>query len=328
MNDMAQMLELMDRPAFFVQDGRVAATNPAARARDIHPGDRAEDLLSSGLEEYRAFTAGTLSLSLRCGYDAAVTILERGHLFALEPGNEEEGRLLCLAAQTLRDPLGNVMALTDNMESSTAAAIRRELYRILRIVGNMTAHPAIRMDMQDVNEVLRELWEKAADLCGNRGVTLTYLGSGHPVYSCIDSQLLERAVLNLLSNSLKYAPAGGKVRLELKSLGKRYQIILRDQGDMRPLTDLFDRCRREPGLGDGREGLGMGLRLVRQAVSAHGGSVLLDHPKEGGLRVTMTLPIRQEAPLHSPRLRLSYTGERDAMLVELSDVLPAQCYEV
>ena len=69
--------------------------------------------------------------------------------------------------------------------------------------------------------------------------------------------------------------------------------------------------------------------LVRSAAASHGGAVLIDQPEGGGARVTMTIAIRQSTSgtLRSPILRVDYAGERDHALVELSDVLPAQCYE-
>lgn len=334
MNDITQLLELMDRPAFHVADGGITAANTAARARSFCPGTRIEDLLATGREEYREFHRGCLSLRLECcgeSYEASVTAMDRGHLFTLDEGDADAGlRLLSLASQTLREPLGDVMALVEELPPDTApetvARIQRGLYRMLRIVGNMAPHPAFRPELQDVDQILRELWEKTLPACESRGIRFTYEGTA--VYSCVDTQLLTRAVHNLLSNSLKYAEPGGALHLELKQLRRSYQIVLRDHGNTPwPIPDPFNRHRREPGTGDGREGLGMGLRLVQLAASAHGGTVLLDSPEDGGVRATVTLPLRQDTSLRSPRLRISYSGERDPMLVELSDVLPPEFYK-
>ena len=71
----------------------------------------------------------------------------------------------------------------------------------------------------------------------------------------------------------------------------------------------------------------MGLHLVRTAAISHGGSVLMTAAPGGGVMTELRLPIRQDTPLRSSRLRLSYTGERNALLVELSDVLPPEFYE-
>lgn len=333
MNDIARMLELMDRPAFCAEAGVITHVNTAAANRQFGPGAPVSDLLTSGDEEYREFQTGCLWLGLCCcgeDYDACVTELDGRHIFTLEQADaDSELRLLALAAQTLREPLGNVMALVEelNADSDAAARIERGLYQLLRIVGNMSPPPVFRPELRDIGALLGEIWDKVQPACESRGVKLRYTEPSMAVYSNADGELLTRAVHNLLSNSLKFAEPGDTLHLELKRLKNSYRIILRDRGGHRwPIVDPFTRYRREPGLGDGREGLGLGLKLVQLAASAHGGTVLL-YPGGKELIAELSLPIRQDTQLRSPRLRISYAGERDPMLVELSDVLPPDYYK-
>ena len=66
MNDIARMLELMDRPAFCAEDGIITAVNRIAANRQFQVGAQVGDLLTSGGEEYREFRQGYLWLSLHC----------------------------------------------------------------------------------------------------------------------------------------------------------------------------------------------------------------------------------------------------------------------
>ena len=334
MKDIAHMLELMERPAFCVEAGIVTAANRAALARQIPLGAPVEPMLLTGAEEYRSFSGGYLALRLCCCdviYEAEVSALEDGHIFALAQEDAAgELRLLELTAQVLRNPLGDVMALVEGLEDSReperVARIRRGLYQLLRIVGNMSAQTGHTMEMQDVDAVLRELCEKAESACENRGVKLCYRGSGQPVYSNIDAQLLTRAIHNLLSNSLKFAADGGEILLELSADRGRFRISVRDWGAA-PVTipDPFARWQREPGIEDGRTGLGLGLKLVQLAAAAHGGAVLIPR-LERGFQVVLSIPMNQNTLARSPRYRVSYSGDRDPLLVELSDVLPPEFY--
>lgn len=333
MSSITRILELTDQPALCAENDRIIAVNSAAARRQFEIGARISDLLTSGAEEYREFRRGFLCLDLCCcgeDYSACVTELEGRHIFRLEQTEaDSELRLLALAAQTLREPLGNVMALVEELhaDSDTAARIERGLYQLLRIVGNMSPPPSARPELQDIGALLREVWEKARPACESRGVELCYTEPPTAILSNADGELLTRAVHNLLSNSLKYAEPGDVLRLELRMRKTTYRIILRDRGvKYWPIPDPFTRYRREPGLGDGREGFGLGLKLVQLAANAHGGAAML-YPDGDELTAELSLPIRQDTSLRSPRLRVSYSGERDPLLVELSDVLPPEFYK-
>lgn len=335
MENIRKLLALSDRPAFCVEDGAVIAANDAALARQIRPGDRIETLLSSGGEALSEFQSGYLCLSLSlCGqqFPATVTVLDRRQIFTLEPEEaREELHLLSLASQELRSPLGDVMALVETLQADPEqlALISRGLHRMLRLIGNMTPHPTPRMELMDVNELLRELWDKTLPVCERSGIRFRFTPHPVQIYSRVDPGLLSRALYNLLSNAIKFS-SGGSIELRLRQHRRFYQITLIDTGSSLSglCQDPFTRFLREPGTGDPQCGMGLGMRLVRSAALAHGGTVLMDEIPDGGVRVTMTLPVRQESStLHSSRLQVSYTGERDPMLVELSDVLPADFYK-
>ena len=335
MEQTIQLLELMERPAFCVSDGRITAANAAALARQIVIGTQVTDLLACGKEEYAEFRSGCLCLDLLlCDQHcpASVTVLGTGHLFTLEPEHAEDDlRMLSLAAQQLREPLSDVMALVENLPPETLElpGISRGLHRLLRIIGNMTPHPPVRMEMADITALLREIWDQAQPACESRGIRFTYSAHPAPVYSCADTGLLTRAIHNLLSNAMKFS-AGGSIHLQLTLRRQFYQITLEDTGSSLSglIQDPFTRFLREPGAESSENGLGLGMRLVRSAALAHGGTVLVDSPQDGSVRVSMSIPIRQNtAALRSPRLQVSYCGERDPLLVELSDVLPVDFYK-
>jgi signal transduction histidine kinase len=333
MKDIAHMLELMNRPAFCVEGGVIIAANREALARQIPLGEKVEPMLLTGAQEYRSFSGGCLCVRLRCCdgiYDAQVSELEAGQIFTLEPESAgEELRLLALTAQVLRNPLGDVLALAEELpedaDPERVARIRRGLYQLLRIVSNLSMPWGLRLEMQDVDAVLREFCEKAERACESKGVRLCYRGASWPVYSNLDAQMLTRAIHNLLSNSMKFSP-GQTLTLELRRKGSRLHILYTDPGALMP-PDPFTRYLRDPGLEDPRLGLGMGLKLVTTAAVAHQGCAFLVPRKTGGVTTVLDLPIRQDTPLRSNRHRISYTGERDALLVELSDVLPPEFYK-
>ena len=94
------------------------------------------------------------------------------------------------------------------------------------------------------------------------------------------------------------------------------------------MGDVFQRYLRQPGLEDGRFGLGLGLALVRSAARIHNGTVLIDQPESVGTRVTVSIPIQQgsQTLLRSNVAMVDYAGGWNHGLLELSDVLPAHLY--
>lgn len=337
-----EMLNLIVAPCFCVRDGVIRERNRAAQALPL--GDRIAPLLATGQAEYAAFTGGSLYLTLDLsGTRFGAAVERQGDLdyFLLEaPEETQELQALGLAARELRQPLSGILATVQQLGAVSPpetqpqlSALNHGLAQLLRLIGNMSAassqffHP----ELVEVTALFREIFEKAGTLLAAVGLELRYQGPDMAIYSLADGQAIERAVLNLLSNAAKFAPKGSALSCTLVRQGRMLRLCIQDQGPGIPDTlrgSIFRRYLRQPGIEDGRYGLGLGLVLVRDCASRHGGAVLIDHPAQGGTRVTMTLAIRQDSgsQLRSPRLRIDYAGERDHSLIELSDILPPEYY--
>jgi signal transduction histidine kinase len=186
------------------------------------------------------------------------------------------------------------------------------------------------MELRDIPKVISEIFLRAQVPVEQAGRELRFQCHAESVLGLVDEVLLERAVLNILSNAIKFSPEGSPILVSLRRQGRMLQLRITDSGPGIPeelRQNLFRRYLRQPGIEDNRFGLGLGMVLVRSAAAQHGGTVLLDQPEGSGTRVTMTLSIRQEgSTLRSPVLRVDYAGEQDHSLVELADCLPLDLY--
>ena len=111
-----------------------------------------------------------------------------------------------------------------------------------------------------------------------------------------DSDRLQQAIGNLLTNAVKFTPPGGSVRLELAKTESALTLAVRDSGKgiaEQFLPHVFDRFRQEDDAATRRHsGLGLGLALVRHIVTAHGGSVSASSEGDGrGATFTLSIPI-------------------------------------
>ena len=347
-----EMLELMNQPAFFVQNGIIVQCNQAARRLLIEPGTDVGPLLGPAAPEYEQFQTGCLYLNLSLAgstVGASVNRINNFDIFKLDQSTDQpEFRTMALAAQDLREPLAGVLTLADRlfplMEQTgepevqdQIAQMNQRLFQMLRLVSNMSdvsryeQESPSRQICQDICAVLDEIFEKAGHLVGSAGITLRDTGPREPILCLVEEEKLERGIYNILSNALKFTPAGGTIIARATRSGNKLRLCIQDSGSGIPgdiLKNVFNRYQRQPGLEDSRYGLGLGMVLVRAAATAHGGAVLITHPEEGGAMVTMTVSIRQNSgtTLRSNVLRVDYAGERNHGLLELSDALPHQLY--
>lgn len=347
-----EMLNLMMHPAFCVHHGVILGVNPEAQQCMLSQGMAVADILTTGKEEYTAFSSGCLYLTVRVcqqNWGASVTRVDGLDIFVLEQDQDQaQLRSLALAAQELREPLSSVMTVTDRLFPALDAAdspelqsqmarINRGLFHLLRLVSNMSdasrynQETAGRMETREIASFLEERFRHCAELVQQVGINLQYTGLSESIYCLIDPEKLERSIHNLLSNAIKFTPQGGTVQISAAVRGTKLYLQIRDNGCGIPdelRSSVFSRYLRSPGVEDGRYGIGLGMVLVRSTAALHGGTVLVEQPEDGGTRVTMTLQIRQDrsGTLRSNVLKVDYAGERDHGLVEFSDTLPYALY--
>lgn len=336
------ILSLMDRPAFGVQDGVILAVNQEAENAGFRSDTAVAPLLQDSRKAYEEFSEGILQLPVRgplWSGIARISKLGDVDLFALEREEENpELRAYALAAQELRRPLHQVMTVCSQLSQEVQSGqeiprLNKGLYQILRMVNNMSDAQNIgapRLELRELTGVMQEIMDHAEVLFEAIGVRLEF--SNHPsrIFSLTDVQKLERAIYNLLSNALKYTPVGGTVVVQLARKGNFVHLTVTDPGNGGALSpEDFRKFLREPGLSDPREGLGLGMMLVRSAAAAHQGTVLFRPTEAGGMQAVLTLPIRQGGTeLRSPALLVDYAGELDHGLVELSEFLPPELYSL
>lgn len=350
--DMIGMLEMMMQPAFCAKNGIITLVNQAARQLFVEPDTSVTPLLGEDAEEYEAFEGGCLCLTLElsgCTQHASVTRMDGFDLFVIDQeADQVELQAMALTAMSLREPLSDVIAITDQlfpaMETSDDALtqaricqMNRRLNQLHRLVCNMTdaihyaSNTPPRMTYQDVCAVVEEIFDHAGELVTGSGFRLTYAGPREPICCMICAERLERAVYNMLSNAMKYAQTGSLIEAKLTRRGSNLYLSIQDHGSGIPsqlLGSVYSRFRRQPGIEDRPQGLGLGMVMVRGTAAAHGGTVLIDQPAGSGTRITMSLSIRrcQSTTVRSNTLRVDYAGERNHGLLELSDVLPPAFY--
>lgn len=102
---------------------------------------------------------------------------------------------------------------------------------------------------------------------------------------------------NLLGNAVKFSPKGSTVRVYCEALDGEFRVQVEDEGvGIKPeqAARVFDKFYRVDSSNTAREGLGLGLTIVKNIVEAHGGMIRLDSEPGRGTRVTFTIPRNTE----------------------------------
>ena len=225
---------------------------------------------------------------------------------------------LAMLGHELRNPLAPIQTALDLMRLRSGGrvptenqVIERQVKHLVRLVDDLLdvsriAHNRIELERKRVD--LKDVVERALELAwppnSNRAHTL-HVDLSDDLVVLGDAIRLAQIVANLLSNSIKYTPAGGSIWVETRREGDDARISVRDDGQgigEGTLTRVFDMFVQEPqALDRARGGLGLGLAIVRSLVIAHGGFVTAHSDGAGqGSEFVIRLPLSLERPATIP----------------------------
>jgi len=220
------------------------------------------------------------------------------------------------ASHQLRTPLAALRLRLENLEAdgidSRPEDIERalaEVHRLSQLVDSLLvltrAEAARRMpEPIDLGAVVADRRDAWSAFAAERDVEIA--ADAPPIQVRSVPGRLEQVLDNLLSNALDVAPAGSSLHVDARRDGEEARLEVRDAGPgMTPeqRARAFDRFWRAGAARRDGGGFGLGLAIVRELVNADGGTVVLNDAPEGGLRVTITLPLANGAAPREERPR-------------------------
>lgn len=350
---MKQILQLLTQPVFLVSDRVVTWRNHAAGTL-VDEGTPLVYLLEDHGELFQQWDGqGKLQTTLVLSgqrYDAVACTTGEGIVFVVSSDEaqwETKASAMLHASATLRKPLQNMVAVTDTVLHlidhteeglKASAALNRSLYQMLRLCGQMADGGRLllqrlecRKESTDLNAFLTEFAEKLAPMLQCSGWSFHFVPSQTRIRADVDRALIERALYNLVSNSLHFTPKGGTLMLRASRNAKLAFLSLSDSGEgLRPekIAGLLERTS-EPVNTDPRNGMGLGLQMVREIARLHGGTMMLGTNSDGrGTSVSFSLSMEHSTiVLRSQNVSYDYCGGFDHALVELADVLDAEYFD-
>jgi signal transduction histidine kinase len=194
----------------------------------------------------------------------------------------------------LREP-GAQMARGLEVIQENAAAQLRLVEDLLATASIASSPVAIQPATVNLVEVARSAVDAVKPAADDKQIALELqVGPDlEPIYA--DADRLRQALLNVVTNAVKFTAAGGQVQVCIKACGDTAQIIVRDTGSgitAAVLPHIFEPFRQGESAGRSR-GVGLGLTIAQSIVQLHGGSIRLESPGEGqGTTCTIAVPVR------------------------------------
>lgn len=190
--------------------------------------------------------------------------------------------------------LGDELGTSTDKARHHLEAIQRNAQSLGDIIATITDARALSrgtfklsLERTDVSQLVHEIISDSAPLVREH-VVVERIEPG--VVCAVDPTRLSQAVRNLLTNAVRFSPAGSEIEARVRALGPTCEIGLRDHGPGIPEEGRHLLFRKFARLTPGRGGMGIGLYLSRAIARAHGGDAGYEPADEGGSDFWVRLP--------------------------------------
>lgn len=259
---------------------------------------------------------------------------------AAESASRVKDQFMAMLSHELRTPLTPVVTLVQMLLQDatlpadlreTMQTMRRNLELEVRLIDDLLdltrisrGKLALRIQSVDLHEMIRHAAADCnAEIRGN-GLTLDLRLDARQWMVEADESRVQQVLLNLLRNSIKFTPAGGRITVSSHSEGRFVAFRVQDTGigiDPTSLGRIFGAFEQAAG-SVMRGGLGLGLAVSRSIIHAHGGTIAASSAgRDRGSTFTVSLPLSpvQSKPKAAPDARVP--GSRAAELANLRILL-------
>lgn len=331
----AILRSVADAVIVFDLSGRIVMTNPVARAlfdrygQDIGLKERVSELVQRVISQDDAGRDATEIIELNSATfqakaaramegDALIgSVVVLRDISRLQELDRLKDRFISTVSHELRTPLANLKLYLQLLEKGPADrhlayldVMRREALRLERLIDDLLQISRLQNEQQaqrrlvrapiDVERLVALVVEHNTAWAENDGKTLAYFPAAEELPPITgDSEQIERALTNLVSNAIRYTPEGGQItvssRLATGHDGQDWVIIeVSDTGIGIPADELamiFDRFFRASNVSPTVPGTGLGLAILRDIIELHGGKVEVESQEHQGSTFRLWLPV-------------------------------------
>lgn len=259
----------------------------------------------------RQYTEADVPLMEALAEHAAAALINAQRYKDAQEGLRAREQFLSIAAHELKNPLTTLLGSIEHLQRrigrmeqaqerdhQIVQRVREQTLRLTQMVDSLLDIARVdngRFNLVcapiDLAALTRRLVSEMRPTSRQHTLAVEVLIDPLIVYG--DAVRLEQVLQNLLSNALKYSPNGGPIDVQLARCDDMAMVVVADQGIGIPqsaLPHLFQRFFRAPNAED-LDGIGLGLSVVKEIVTLHGGTVAVASEEGRGSTFTIALPL-------------------------------------
>ncbi len=236
-----------------------------------------------------------------------------------ERANRAKSQFLASMSHELRTPLNAIIGFselltddaTDRLDPATRLRFLDQIHssgqHLLQLINDIldlskveAGQMELHLEPVELGSVIGDVKATVEPLARNKSITLNTDGPSE-LSLIADSAKVRQMLLNLVSNAIKFTPAGGRIDIRGRRVGSWVEIAVSDTGigiAKEDLDRLFTEFHQvDSGPARQHEGTGLGLALTRRFAELHGGEVSVESVPGKGSTFTLRLPLQRTSPL-------------------------------
>jgi signal transduction histidine kinase len=196
----------------------------------------------------------------------------------------------------------------------------------IQAIGNLENDTyTMNIKKYDIVKLMKDLVEKSKVYTDEKGLNIRFECNIHEKIFAVDKDKIEKIILNLLSNSIKFTENGGSITLSVISENEELKVCVKDTGVGIPedkidlIFESFEQVDRT--LSRGAEGSGIGLSLVKKLIDAHNAKIIVKSEVDKGSEFTVILKDNLEQKQLINEVDSGYNfSDNEKIDIEFSDI--------
>ena len=224
---------------------------------------------------------------------------------------------------------GKIEDYNDNVKSHIEL-VRQSSYRLQRLINNIidltkmeSGFYKLKLTKHNIVTLIEDLFMKVEKYASKKDISILFDTESEEINMYIDKSEIERIILNLLSNCIKFTKNGGNIYVNIYDREDTVVISVKDTGVGIPKNKLkliFEEFAQvDRTLSRNTEGSGIGLTIVKNLVELHGGNIKVISEEDKGTEFIISIPISESSGKEDEEDRKIYNID-EKIKIEFSDI--------